>query len=120
MRPAKEFTAACERFGVTSTLELSFCRPAFAMRYQKLSPQLNHARVTRESCKRTVQAFHLFQNSAVSVQSFVCNNSSLTRGPSSFSIVQYCSTRVNYLSESLACLTVVEIMHVCRNELVSL
>ena len=33
-----EFSAAREHFGETSTLELSFPRLIFAMRYQKLSP----------------------------------------------------------------------------------
>ena len=46
MRPTKEFPAAREHFRETSTLEL-FPRLIFAMRYLKLSPQLNHARATR-------------------------------------------------------------------------
>ena len=38
MRPAKEFPAAREHFGETSTFKLSFPRLIFPMRYQKLSP----------------------------------------------------------------------------------
>ena len=38
MRPGKEFPAAREYFGETSTFKLSFPRLIFAMRYQKLSP----------------------------------------------------------------------------------
>ena len=45
MRPAKKFPAIREHFGETSTLELSFSRLIFAMRYQKLSPRLNYARM---------------------------------------------------------------------------
>ena len=60
MWPAKEVSAAHKHFGETSTLVLSFPSLIFAMRYQKLSPKLNHARIAQESCKRTVQAFHLF------------------------------------------------------------
>ena len=47
MRPAKEFPAAREHFGETSTFKLSFPRLIFAMRYQKLSPRFNHARITQ-------------------------------------------------------------------------
>ena len=54
MRPAKEFPAAREHFSETNTLELSFPRLVFAIRYQKLSPRLSHARITQESYKRTV------------------------------------------------------------------
>ena len=60
MRPTKEFPAAREHFGETCTPELSFSSLIFAMRYQTLSPQLNHVRSTQESYKRTVQAFRLF------------------------------------------------------------
>ena len=38
MRPAKEFPAAREHFGETSTIKHFFPRLIFAMRYQKLSP----------------------------------------------------------------------------------
>ena len=38
MRPAKEFPAAREHFGETSTFKHFFPRLIFAMRYQKLSP----------------------------------------------------------------------------------
>ena len=38
MRPAKEFPAAREHFGETSTFKNFFPRLIFAMRYQKLSP----------------------------------------------------------------------------------
>ena len=55
MRLAKEFPAAREHFGETSTLELSLPRLIFTMRYQKLSPRFNHARITQESYKRTQQ-----------------------------------------------------------------
>ena len=79
MQPAKEFPAAREHFGETSTLELSFPRLDFAMRYQKLSPQMNHARITQESNKRTVQAFHLCQDSAI--YPLLCNNKNTNRGP---------------------------------------
>ena len=78
MRPAKEFPAAREHFGETSTLKL-FPRLIFAIRYQKLSPRLNHARITQESHNHTVQAFHLFQGSAV--HPLLCNNNNITRGP---------------------------------------
>ena len=64
MRPAKEFPAAREHF------EPFFPRLIFG--YQKLSPRLNHARITQESYKRTVQAFLLFQDSAV--HPLLCNN----------------------------------------------
>ena len=57
MRPAKEFFAAHEHFGKTSTLELSFSHLIFAMLCQKLNPQLNHARITQESNKPMVEAF---------------------------------------------------------------
>ena len=66
MHPAKQFPVAREQFGKISTLELSFPRLISAIRYQKLSPRLNHAHITQESNKRTVKAFHLFQDSAVS------------------------------------------------------
>ena len=49
MRPAKEFPTAREHFSETrtkSTLE-NFPRLIFAMRHQKRSPRLNHARVTQ-------------------------------------------------------------------------
>ena len=38
MRPVKEFSAAREHFGETSTFKHFFPRLIFAMRYQKLSP----------------------------------------------------------------------------------
>ena len=66
MRPGKKFSAAPNISArPVSTLELSFPRLIFVMRYQKLSSRLINARVTQESYKRTVQAFHLFQDSAV-------------------------------------------------------
>ena len=65
MRPSKEITAAREHFGETSALEFSFPRLIFSMPYQKLIPRLNHARITQESYKRTVQPSDLFQDSAV-------------------------------------------------------
>ena len=40
--------AAREHFGETNTLELSFPRLIFTMRYQNLSPRLNRARITQE------------------------------------------------------------------------
>ena len=79
MRPTKEFRAAREHFDETSTLELFFPCLIFEMRYQKLSPWMNHARITQELCKRTVQAFYLFQDSAV--HPLLCNNNNTTRGP---------------------------------------
>ena len=79
MRPAKEFLAAHEHFSETSALELAFPRLIFAMRHQKLSPRLTHARIIQESYKRTVQAFYLFQNSAVDPS--LCNNYDITPGP---------------------------------------
>ena len=67
MWPAKEFPAAREHFDETSkpTLEVSFPRLIFAIRYHKLSSRLNHGRITQELYKVTVQVFHLFQDSAV-------------------------------------------------------
>ena len=41
------------------------------MRYQKLSPRLNHACITQESYQRAVQALHLFQDSAVHLLLYV-------------------------------------------------
>ena len=55
------------------------------MRYQKLSPRLNHARITRESCKSTEQTFHVFQNSAV--YPLLYNNNKITRGPLQLHVV---------------------------------
>ena len=80
MRAAKEFPSAREHFGETSTLEL-FCPSNLGdanMRYQKLCPRLNHARITQESYKRTVQAFHLFQGSAV--HPLLCINNNISHG----------------------------------------
>ena len=57
-----------------------FRRLIFAIRYQKLSPRLNHARITQELHHLTVQAFHLFQGSAV--HALLCNNNNITSGPS--------------------------------------
>ena len=54
MRSVKEFSAAREHFGETSILKFFFSRLIFGMRYQKLSPRLNHARITQESYKPTV------------------------------------------------------------------
>ena len=71
--------AAREHFDETSTLELSFSRLIFAMRYQKLSPRLIHARITQESYKPTVQVFYLFQDSPV--LPLLCNNNNITGGP---------------------------------------
>ena len=81
MRPAKEFSAARQHFGETSILELFSPSNGliFAMRYQKLSPQWNHASITQKSYKRAGQAFHLFQGSAF--HPLLCNNNSITLGP---------------------------------------
>ena len=87
MRPAKEFPAAREHFSETSTFEISFLRLVFAMRYQKPSPRLSHAPITQESHKRTVQAFYLFQDSAV--HPLLCNNN-IIRGSS---LLQYNAAR---------------------------
>ena len=106
MRPAKEFSAAREHFGEISTLEYSFPSLIFAMRYQNLSPRLNLARITQESYIRIMQAFHVFQDSAVFP--LLCHNNIITRRALQLlSIVQHSG---NYLSESLACVTVVGIM----------
>ena len=90
----KKFSAAHDHFGKTRTLKLSFPCLIFAMRYQKLSPRYHHASITQESCKRTVQAFHLFQHSAV--HPLLCNNNNITRvfqlqygAPSAVSINQF-------------------------------
>ena len=78
IRPAKELPAAREHFGETSTVEL-FPRLNFAMRYQKLSPRLNHARITQKSYNlRQYKTFNLFQDSAV--HSLLCDNNNTTRG----------------------------------------
>ena len=80
MWPAKEFSAAREHFGETIVLLNFLSRLIFAMRDQKLSPQMNHARIIQESYKRTVQAFHLCQDSAN--HPLLCNINNTNRGPS--------------------------------------
>ena len=96
------------------TLELSFPRLIFAMRYQKLEPRLNYARITQESYKRTVQAFHLFQDSAV--HPLLCNNYNIpvTRDPLQLQYSAALQHKSKHVSESLACLTVVGIMKIAE------
>ena len=55
MRPAKEFPVAHKHFDETRVFELSYPHLIFAMRYQKLSTRLNHARITQESNTHIIQ-----------------------------------------------------------------
>ena len=47
MRPEQEFSAAREHLGETRTFKHFFSSLIFAMRYQKLSPWFNQARITQ-------------------------------------------------------------------------
>ena len=78
MWPAKEFPEAGKHVDETSVFELSYPRLIFVMQYQKLSPQLNHTHITHESNKHTVQAFDLFQDSAVHPLLCDSNNNNIT------------------------------------------
>ena len=78
MRPAKEYLWPVNILARQVLLNF-FPRLIFAIQYQKLSPRLNHARITQESHNHTVQVFHLFQGSAV--HPLLCNNNNVTRGP---------------------------------------
>ena len=85
MRPAKEFPAARKRFGETSILKLSFPRLIFTMRYQTLESPIEPRAYRSGLVKRTVQAFHPFQDSAVNP--LLRNNNTKLVVRCSFSIV---------------------------------